>query len=153
MARRQVVRKADVYRLRGVNWELHYKNRGMCRSMVEIGWNSVDVTCSITSVYPVPVVQMDGDAPDVPLILRQQFEDQLLCDCRLRDRRLLNVWYWSESGWMDYVKQFQSLPDAYEDYYWKYESEGDRLLLVPMSSKQKPGTSASKNVHLSYLES
>ena len=49
------------------------------------------------------------------------------------ERTMMCVWYWSESGWMEYVRQFQSLPDVMEDHCYVYDAALDAARLVPVS--------------------
>ena len=152
MARRRIMTKDEIYRRRGLCWEQHYKNRAVARELCAAGWNSVEITMALLQDYPKPELQIDGSMLDVPLEVRQKHEYETLRRFRLSHvhQDLLCVWYWTESGWMEFVRQYQELPDVFEAYYFKYDPEpNDRMLLVPMSSKPKQGSA--KKVHVGYV--
>lgn len=143
MSRRIIMPVYEIYRRRGYSWAQHYQNRATVRALCSSGWDGVQVTRALSQDYPTPELQIDGSLLDVPLNVRREHTDRLCQRFRIPiiQRDLLCVWYWTESGWQDFVRQYQSMPDIYEDYYFKYDPEpNDRFLLVSMSSKPKQGS-------------
>lgn len=126
---------------RACAWERHYRRREIASHLCTLGWSGTRVIQALTAAgYPEPELDVDGDLLSVPLYLRQGKQDELLSLLKIQDHALLCVWYWTEMRWMQFVRQFQSLPDVYEDYYYRYEPlPVDRIVLVPMSSKPKQG--------------
>lgn len=140
MPRRRVMTVKKIYEERAAQWAFHYKNRAFASSLCELGWSGASLSAALRQDYPVPSLQIDGSMLDVPLRIRCECETGLLSRFRLVDRVLLCLWYWTLDDWQEFVRQYQALPDVCEDYYYRYDREGDRALLVPMSSKPKQGS-------------
>jgi len=143
MSRRIVLTAKQIYERRGLAWQRHYDNRAIAAQLCKTGWDGVQITRTLSIDYPEPTLEIDGWLLDVPLYLRQEHADRLISLFKLSylHRDLLCSWYWTEPGWLGFVRQYQALPDVYEAYYYAYDPEpNDRLLLVPMSSKPKQGS-------------
>lgn len=158
MSRRLIVTKAEIHRRRGDAWARYYACRGLAVGMMRAGWNGENIARTLERYpdYACPEVGIDGWLLDTPMQARREHEADLLKHFRLTDRVMLCPYFWTEKGWMEYVRMYQALPDVFEDYYFKYEPMPiDRLRLVPMSSKPKQGTgiSASKKVQVPYFVS
>lgn len=136
MPRRIVVTALEIQKRRAQAWEDHYRNRMLARALITAGTSAEIAIRNLELFYPAPEIGVDGYALDIPLVVRREHNHRMRLPADL-----LCVWYWSESYWMEFVRKYQSLPDVYEDYYWKYEPEPlDRGVLVPVSSKPKQGT-------------
>jgi hypothetical protein len=156
MPRRIILPVRMIYEKRGLAWAFHYKNRETVRALCAAGWDGTQVAVELSQLFPQPQLQIDGSLLDIPLNIRREFADTTLSRFRLSifQRDLLCLWYWTESGWQEFVRQYQSLPDVYENYYYKYDPEpNDRLLLVPISSKPKQGTAKKVQVPYSPVDS
>lgn len=135
MTRRKIVTRREIYRHRAAAWESHYQNRLLAKTLISNGYDAMQIVLEINKVMEKPTLEIDGWLVDVPMEVRREKEDELLGRCKLSifQRRLLCVWYWTETGWDGFVRAFNDLPDVYEDYYYQYEPQADRLTLVPKS--------------------
>ena len=135
MPRRIVVKKKDIQRRRAQNWEMHYKYRNMAKEMTARGID-VYLLMSKISRLPCPELDFDGAALYFPKVSRfEQMDirsDYLFCECAL-----VCSWYWSDEGWMEFVRKFQALDDPCEDYYFFYDAETDVVRLVPISGTSR----------------
>jgi len=133
MPRKRVLRKDDVYRCRAGSWEFHYKNRKLARDLTVV-LNVEKILTVIDKHVPESEVQIDGDLLFSAVLSRERGKalEELGLGWKYKD--LMCRWYWTEEDWMDYVRQFQSLPDVMEDYYYKVDFEFDGLRLVPVTS-------------------
>jgi hypothetical protein len=154
MARRKIVTIKEIYKLRGEAWAFHYANREAVRAIGN-HYEAERIFGQLASCYPAPEMGIDGNLLDYPIDLRREYSHGSILPDLLS--RLLCVWYWSESSWMDFVYLYQSLPEIYEDYYWRYQPEPfDRQVLFPVSTNGPRGRSyrvlitPSPKVHLSY---
>lgn len=136
MSRRIVIKAAEIYRRRAQNWEWHYKNRAMARDLC-LQLDAWKVYGVVSRCVPAPEMTVEGsivrgmdticgewDAIDLLRLPRTFVNKELMC-----------VWYWAELAWMEFVRQFQGLPEVDEDHYLFYDAERDAVLVVPMSSK------------------
>ncbi len=155
MSRRLIVTRKQIYERRASAWADHYRNRQMARTLLDNGWDGVQITMALSQAFPAPELGIDAWLLDIPLNLRREHSDQILSRFRLtpNHRDLLCRWYWSAPAWEgEFVPAFQSLPEVYEDYYMLYEPEPvDRYVLVPMSGKPKQGTSGAEKVQVPYF--
>ena len=145
MPRRVIVKKDEMYRKRASAWEFHYNNRNIARGMCSYGKDGARISL-IVKDYCIRELRMDGWFLDVPFESRRVMEWQVLNQCGLSHMQtdLLCHYYWTEAGWMEFVRLWQAMPEVEEDYYHRYDPlPNDRLLLVPMSSKPKRGTAPS----------
>lgn len=136
MARRYVYKKSEMERLRGKHWAEHYELRNRA---VEISKTiSANRVLSVIRQF-VPPPDMNADANYVrgldTITGQHRACDEIGLD--YIDGSLMCIWYWSDSAWMEFVRQYQSLPDIVEDYYLLYDAVRDAGLLVPISSKPK----------------
>lgn len=139
MARRSVLRMKDINRLRGCNWEHHYKNRSMIGALA-VNREKEYIARVIERSVPPPVMRVDGSLVEGIATLKGM--DDALRDLALAYtyRELMCVWYWSLAGWDNFVAQFQSLPEVVEDYYYFYDAQIDAALLMPMAKGNSGGT-------------
>ncbi len=138
MSRRSIVTKDEIYLRRANNWSWHYDNRAVMREIVSsIGESRVCAT--VAHYVPEPIMLIDGDI--LGTIERLRGECEALRSLRLgwKLQRLMCAWYTTEAGWLEFVRQFQSLEEVYEDYYLFYDAELDAVHLLPLSSKPKQG--------------
>lgn len=139
MPRRRIVKRDDVYKLRAAAWARHYENREVVRVMGN-HWNAARIVVELERGLPVPEMGIDGSLLDYPLAVRREFGHGKILPETLSN--LLCVWYWSEDHWMEMVRLYQSLPEIYEDFYWRYQPEPyDRLVLFPVSTNAPRGRS------------
>ena len=152
MPRRLTLSARKIIERRASAWETHYKRRALVIELCKAGWDGEQVARSLEMSYPAPVLGIDGNFEEIPIALRRTEEDRLLRLFRLdrKYRDYLCSWYWTGDGWQEFVRQYQALPDVYEDWYWKYEPEPDRLVLAPMSSKPKQGRGRIQKVQVPY---
>jgi hypothetical protein len=152
MPRRMIVKREDIYKMRAESWSTHYQHRKLVKEMS----NHRDVTDRIVrelNNLPSPQMGIDGGLLDYPIEIRREYLHGKILPEALS--KLVCIWYWSEDDWMDFVRLFQSLPDVYEDYYWRYQPELDRVVLFPVSTNAPRGRSygvlisGSPKVHLS----
>ena len=157
MPRRIVVKRDEIYKRRSHAWERYYKLRELARQMTSAGWDGGAIAAALKRYDEyTPELEIDGRLLDTPLEARRKYEHELLSRFRLSDRELLCPWLWTEQGWMEFVRQFNALPEPAEDYYLRYEPMPlDRLRLVPMSSKPKQGagTTAVQKAQVPYFAS
>lgn len=154
MPRRMIVTKKQIYARRGEAWSSHYRNRETAKTMISAGWNGTQIVSSLNASWSTPEMEIDGRTLDIPLNIRQEWGSRLQNIHQINDRDLLCIWYWTADNWQDFVRQFQSLPDVYEDYYYLYEPEPiDRMRLIPMSSKPKQGSEKKVQVPISLYVS
>lgn len=156
MARRRIVKRDDVYKRRADAWATHYQNREVVRAMSN-HWTAERIIGELERGLPSPEMGIDGNLLDYPLAVRREYGNGKILPWTLS--HLLCVWYWSEDRWMEMVRLYQSLPEIYEDFYWRYQPEPyDRQVLFPVSTNAPRGRSYSKvlisgspKVHLSYV--
>ena len=147
MSRRKIVKREDVYKLRGEAWQNHYQNREAVRAMSK-QVDAARITWQLSRYLPAPEMGIDGGLLDYPIDIRREYLHGKILPESLS--RLLCVWYWSQDSWMSFVHLYQSLPDVYEDYYWRYQPEPwDRVALFPVSTNAPRGRSYPKGVLIS----
>lgn len=134
MPRRYVFKVKDIHARRGCFWAMYYDLRGQAKNM------SVDVDNVLRVIslcVPEPVIEVDGSIYEPLDVTRAQGEAvrRLRFPDSVQSRDLMCRFFWTEAGWMEYVRIFQSLPEPVEDYYLLYDKERDGGRLVPMSSK------------------
>lgn len=142
MGRRVIVSRDQMYKNRASAWEFHYNNRNIARSLCSIGFDGGRISY-ILKDFCVRDLSMDGNFLDIPMQTRRQFEDSALRSCGLARTQtdLLCDLYWTQQGWLEFVRLWQALPEVEEAYYHVYDPlPNDRLLLVPVSSKPKQGS-------------
>jgi len=146
MARRTIFTPKEIQRRRASCWAWHYKNRQVVRQLSP-SVDSARIATIIYRVVPMPVIRIDGSltegADTLKGVERALIE---LCFSWLQ-RDLICTWYWSQSGWNDFVEQFQSLPEPTENYYLVYNPEADATLLVPISQREPNSNKGTKKVH------
>ena len=149
MSRRLIMIPKQIQLARVNAWSKHYENRRMVKAMISAGWNALSIIQNLQMDFPEPIMGMDGELLPIPLEIRRKHGDALPFNLS----HLLCVWYWSDSGWTQLERAFQSLPEPIEDYYWRYDPEpNDRLILVPVSNKPKQGqVGAPQKVHVPYF--
>lgn len=138
MSPRLIVTKKDILRLRAMYWERHYGYRSQVRAFVAAGRNGETVTNILRQSMALPSVNFDGSLADLNRDDRRS-RLALVEQLEIFNLDLLCVFWWSEAGWMEYVRQYQALVDPVEDWYWTYHAPTDQMLLVPMSSKAVRG--------------
>lgn len=136
MPRRIVVKKKDIMLRRAVNWEKYYALRQQAASIVAYGRDGARVCAMIDHRMSRPALNIDGGLADLATQDRVA-RRVLLHELELIEEDLVCWYLWTESAWMEYVKEFQALPDPVEDYYWTYNEETDQALLVPMSHRSR----------------
>ncbi|MBI5942890.1 MAG: hypothetical protein HY864_00860 [Chloroflexi bacterium] len=131
MGRRYILSVKEIYARRAFNWEWHYKNRGAAKMYcVE---DMVRVGAVIMREVPAPEMRIDGSLFEGMAHLLGT-KAALGKTFPTGDRVMMCAWYWSETAWMDFVRQFQNLPDVTEDYCFLYDEVLDVARLVPAST-------------------
>lgn len=144
MPRRYVMKVKEIYRLRGVYWARHYRFRqfsiscgvdGICviNALVKAGMPDTEVQIDGSIYAPLDVIHAGHRALEV-LGMRNSFADDSEISITWLD--LMCPYFWTETGWMQYVRLYEALADPVEeDYYMIYDAERDGGRFVPMSSK------------------
>ena len=130
MPRAVVMPVKEIYTRRATNWEWHYKNRSVAKLFA--GEDAIRINYALNARLPVPELLVDGSLYDSLTHLRVMAA--MAFEFRIQMRTLMCVWYWSESGWMDFVRAFQNLPEVFEPYYMFYEEAEDALRWCPVST-------------------
>jgi hypothetical protein len=143
MPRRIIIPIREIQRRRAINWDWHYSRHSLAREMCAYV-SSGDVQSTIARHVPAPVMDICGAYVEGIATVRGRRE--AVCDLRLEDttdnRSLMCVWYWKDVDWTEYVHQFQSLPEVYEDHYLYYDAEQDAILICQMSDRYNFGTTS-----------
>lgn len=135
MPRRDIVTIEEVQRRRATSWEMHYRNRQTVRQMV-MQVNAATYINTIKRHVPSPEIEVDGylyrplDVINGEALAAYELGISQMHKC------LMCLWYWTDTGWDQFVQAYQSLPEIVEDHYWVYDEERDGAVLVPMSSRK-----------------
>lgn len=134
MPRREIVTIKDLIKRRATAWEIHYQNRKAVQQLMA----QVEVTLYVNAIHrnvPPPQIETDGYLyRPLPVICGEATAAQQLGIPQI-NKHLLCLWYWTQTGWDDFVRLYQGLPEITEDHYLMYDSENDIGILVPLSSK------------------
>lgn len=147
MARRVVISKKEIYRMRGTNWEWHYQHHVMVRGL----GSSLDrekIARVIAREVPAPIMRIDGSLLEGMDVARGVARAMVELSFSYAYRDLICSWYWSNESWDSFVRLFQSLPEVEEDYYLLYDADLDAALIVPMSQREPNSNKGTKKVHL-----
>ncbi len=139
MARRIIVPRNEIYRRRARSWEYHYSNRGLVKQ-IALSLDAQSIINIVDRYVPAPKLRTDGCLIEGIDTLTGIHEALRMLRWTTSQSKIICVWYWSEVYWMQFVHEFQSLPDVVEDYYFVYDDELDAIQLAPMSSKPKQGS-------------
>jgi len=134
MPRREIVTIEDVQRRRATSWEMHYRNRQAVRQLAA----QVNVTTYINAIkrnVPNPEIEIDGYLYRPLDVIRGESNAAQELGISQMHKGLMCLWYWTDTGWDEFVRAYQSLPEITEDYYWVYDEQRDGAVLTPMSSK------------------
>jgi hypothetical protein len=142
-----VYKAAEIYRLRGVYWNRYYHFRVYARNLemesarvlnalVQAGMPEPEIQLDGSIYYHGDVIRASHAALDALGWVKGIAVDSEVCITWLD---LMCPYFWSESGWMNYVRLYEALPDPVGDCYITYERELDGGKLVPMASKSKRG--------------
>jgi hypothetical protein len=153
MGRRHITTSKEIYRLRGVYWARYYRYREFAKccgvdgvrvlnALVKAGLPEPEVQVDGSIYEPLDVISAKHKALEV-LGLRYSFADARDAEISITWLDLMCPFFWTENGWMSYVRLYESLPDPVEDHYLLYDAERDGGRLVPMSSKPKKGVDKS----------
>jgi hypothetical protein len=127
MMNRKKITVKEMYRRRADAWEYHYRRREIAKT-----FNPEDrahILLIVTQRVPAPVMLADGSVMDgIETLKAQAFVVKYLS--LTMDRSFMCPWYWSEENWMDFVRQYQALPDIYEPYYMAYNAEHDAMVFL-----------------------
>lgn len=151
MPRRVIVSVQDIYRARACSWERHYERRMLARELISQGWNPAPIVQALRAEMNEPHLDLEGRICEVPIGERKASPMQMIYRLGWNGRRrafesesgnsslwdLTCVWYWSDSAWDDFVREFQALPEVGEDHYVVYNKETDCVHLVPMSHRPR----------------
>ena len=137
MPRKYVLSVKDINRRRGESWEQHYRNRELAKMYAP--QDAARVSQIIMREVPPPEMRIDGSLLDGMANLRGMSAALAKTFQSGMPREMMCVWYWSESAWMEYVRQFQNLPDVIEDYVFMYDAALDAARLVPASTVARRG--------------
>jgi hypothetical protein len=128
---KSIVTIHDMNKRRGENWEFHYKNRELAKMFCVQDCDHVSNV--IRQNVPVPVMLLDAGLLDGIQNVRGMNKALENLALYHMDRAMMCLWYWSAEEWQAFVREFQSLPEIYEDHYMLYDSELDAMRLVPLS--------------------
>lgn len=137
MPRKYVLSVDDINRRRGQSWEYHYNNRQLAKMYDPT--DAARVSQIIMREAPPPEMRIDGSLLDGMANLRGMSAALAKTFQRGMPREMMCVWYWSESAWMEYVRQFQNLPEVTESYVYVYDAILDAARLVPASTVARRG--------------
>lgn len=136
MPRREIVTIEDIQRRRATSWEMHYRNRTTSRQIALQMNDPIHVINAIQKHVPQPEIELDGYLYRPLDVIRGEADAAAELGFPQVSKGLMCVWYWSDSGWDEFVRLYQSLPDVTEDHYWVYDAERDGAVLTPMSAKK-----------------
>lgn len=139
MPRRYVFSVAELQGRRARAWAEHYESRQIGKELAS-GLDVKRVLRVLQESMPLPELDVDGYLFESRQMIHGMNKALDILHWSFLQRRLMCVWYWSESGWMDFVHLYQSLPELYERHYLVYDAEADAGRLIPMSSKPKQGS-------------
>lgn len=140
MPRRIVKKKSEIYKLRAMHWERNYAYRQDVKAMIASGRNGELISHLLYQSMEPPIVDMDGGVGCLNLSLEdRRTRIDLMYQLEIWNNDLLCWFWWSESAWTEYVRQFNALPEPVEDYYLYYIPATDQAFLKPVSWKE-PGT-------------
>lgn len=139
MGRRIVISKNEIYKKRAQSWEYHYSNRGLVKQ-ISLSLDAQKIINTIVRYVPAPQLRVDGCLLEGMDTLKGIHEAAAALRWTTAQSKIICVWYWSEVYWMQFVHEFQNLPEVTEDYYLIYDAKKDAVQLAPMSSKPKQGS-------------
>lgn len=131
MPRSVVLSVKDINMARAKNWEFHYQSRSMAKTFAVEDRERIEY--NIRKRCPAPVLRVDAALLDGIENLRAMAYTLAYLSLRL-DRSMMCVWYWSETSWMDFVREFQSLPEVLEPHYLFYDEVLDAVQIKPLST-------------------
>lgn len=135
MPRRVVIAKKQIYKRRSSSWDYHYSLRQQAALMTANGRGAMKISDMLARSLARPQLRIDGGLVDLSAadrLARRSLVGQL----EIFDEDLLCWFWWTEAAWMEYVREFQCLPDPVEDWYLTYNEATDQALLVPMSFRE-----------------
>lgn len=136
MPRLHTVPIKQVYASRAKEYERHYNNRRTVQETFSV-YNQTSVIRVLQQEIPAPVMRTDGSLIDgIPTLRGRAIAAELL-NIDPMQKELMCLWYWSEDGWADFNRQYQNLPDVYEDHFYRYDETADIVDLVPLSENQR----------------
>jgi len=136
MPRLHIVPIKNVYASRAKEWERHYNNWRKVQETFSM-YDKASVIRVLQQEIPVPIMRTDGSLVDgIPTLIGRAVAAELL-NIDPMQKELMCLWYWSDDGWADFNRQYQNLPDVYEDHYYRYDEEADIVDLVPLSENQR----------------
>lgn len=139
MPRRLIYKVSDIYRLRGDSWEWNYGLRAWANTS---GLVSARVLSALAEAkMPEPEMQIDGSLyrpMDVIVAQHRALDNLSLPSDSVELLCSMCAWYWSDSGWNSFVRQYEGLPDVTEDYYLVHDARRDGARLFPLSYSHKP---------------
>lgn len=135
MPRRDVVTITDIQRRRATSWEMHYRNRNLARQIAMQMQDPMRVIRTIQRHVPAPTIEFDGYLyrPLDVIVGEAQAAQEL--GFPHTHKALMCLWYWSDTGWDEFVRAYQGLLEVTEDHYWTYDAERDGAILTPLSAK------------------
>ncbi len=136
MARKVIVKMVDMESRRARAWAAHYDRRARARAMLESGFQARGLVAALSVALPAPALDADGASLQVDIDQRAQLR-RVGAMWGNVPADLLNWWYWSESGWMAFVRAIQALPEVTEDYYWTGDKRRDVFFLAPVSTARR----------------
>lgn len=134
MPRREIVSIREMQERRANAWERSYRLRKTAQSIIVHG-QPLRILAAIAKHLPPPEMQVDGYLYRPLDVIRGEAEAALEVGIHVMHKELLCAWYWTDAGWDAFVREYQSLPEITENYYWTYDAERDGAILVPVSAK------------------
>jgi hypothetical protein len=136
MPRLNVVPIKKVYARRAKEYEYHLNNRRTVKNVFSL-YDQASVIRVLRREIPEPVMRTDGSLVDGIPTLRGRATAAGLLNIDQKNKELMCLWYWSDEGWDDFNRQYQNLPEIYEDHYFRYDEALDIVDLVPLSENQR----------------
>ena len=131
MSRRVFTTAKDIWRKRAFWWTSHYEKREKAKSFPP---TSATLTLKILEQMAEPKLCIDGSLDDwnyyAGRIIAPEDYMQLLKQAGTPSE-LFVKWYWSETEWQSFIRQFNNLPEPEPLYEIVLESEYPELKVVP----------------------
>lgn len=134
MPRREIVTIREMQERRANAWERSYRLRKTAESIIVHG-QPLRIVSAIAHHLPPPEMQIDGYLYRPLDVIRGEAEAATEVGIHVMHKELLCAWYWTNEGWDQFVREYQSLPEVLEPYYWTYDAERDGAVLLPVSAK------------------
>lgn len=136
MPRREIVTIPEMQMRRASAWERSYRLRTSAQSVLMHSHNiQTRIVDAIARHVPAPEMSIDGYLYRPLDVIKGEANAAAEIGIAPQDKEIMCRWYWTDQGWDEFVRLYQSLPDITEPYYWTHEAERDGAVLIPVSAK------------------